>query len=271
MDLRDGSDIPQLGYGVFLTPPEVTAEVTLKAFEVGYRHIDTAAAYRNEAAVGQAFRASGLDARGRLHHDEVLQRRPRLRAGEGRLPGVAGPARAGLRRPLPDPLAGPRARQVRRDVEGVHRSAAGGARAVDRGLELQPAAPRADHRRDRRDAGVNQIELHPYFQQAGPTARARRAGHRDRGVVADRAAARCSTIRCSTRSPGRTARRPARSRSAGTSRSATSIFPKSVTPSRIEENFELFDFHLSPDEIERIDALDRGDRIGPDPETFVRP
>ena len=49
------------------------------------------------------------------------------------------------------------------------------------------------------------------------------------------------------------------------------IFPKSVTPERIEENFDIFDFHLSSDEVERIDALDRGDRIGPDPDTFVRP
>ena len=59
--LRDGVDIPQLGFGVFQVPPEDTAEVTTRALLAGYRHIDTAAAYRNEAAVGQAFRASGLD------------------------------------------------------------------------------------------------------------------------------------------------------------------------------------------------------------------
>jgi 2,5-diketo-D-gluconate reductase A len=53
--------IPQLGFGVFQIPPEETVEATLRAFETGYRHIDTAAAYQNEAEVGQAFRASGLD------------------------------------------------------------------------------------------------------------------------------------------------------------------------------------------------------------------
>src|SRR4051794_26962821 len=53
-------EIPQLGFGVFQVPPEDTAEVTTRAFETGYRHIDTAAAYRNEAGVGEAFRASGL-------------------------------------------------------------------------------------------------------------------------------------------------------------------------------------------------------------------
>ena len=59
--LRGETEIPQLGFGVFQVPPEDTAEVVTRAFEAGYRHIDTAAAYRNEAGVGQAFRASGLD------------------------------------------------------------------------------------------------------------------------------------------------------------------------------------------------------------------
>ena len=59
--LNDGNRIPQLGFGVFQVPPADTEEVTQRAFEVGYRHIDTAAAYRNEAEVGQAFRASGLE------------------------------------------------------------------------------------------------------------------------------------------------------------------------------------------------------------------
>ena len=59
--LNDGVEIPQLGFGVFQVPPDETVETTLRAFETGYRHIDTAAAYQNEAEVGQAFRASGLD------------------------------------------------------------------------------------------------------------------------------------------------------------------------------------------------------------------
>ena len=59
--LNDGNRIPQLGFGVFQVPPADTEEVTQRAFEVGYRHIDTAAAYRNEAEVGQAFRGSGLE------------------------------------------------------------------------------------------------------------------------------------------------------------------------------------------------------------------
>ena len=59
--LRGDTEIPQLGFGVFQVPPEDTADVVTRAFDAGYRHIDTAAAYQNEAEVGQAFRASGLD------------------------------------------------------------------------------------------------------------------------------------------------------------------------------------------------------------------
>ena len=59
--LNDGVEIPQLGFGVFQVPPAETAETVGRAFETGYRHIDTATAYRNEAEVGQAFRASGLE------------------------------------------------------------------------------------------------------------------------------------------------------------------------------------------------------------------
>jgi 2,5-diketo-D-gluconate reductase A len=56
-------EIPQLGFGVYQVPPDDTAEITTRALQAGYRHIDTAAAYGNEAAVGQAVRASGLDRR----------------------------------------------------------------------------------------------------------------------------------------------------------------------------------------------------------------
>src|SRR6188768_828368 len=59
--LRDGAEIPQLGFGVFQVPPEDTADVTTRALQAGYRHVDTASAYRNEAGVGQALRAAGLE------------------------------------------------------------------------------------------------------------------------------------------------------------------------------------------------------------------
>ena len=64
--LRDGEQIPQLGFGVFLVPPKETAEAVTAALIAGYRHIDTAAAYRNEAGVGQAIHAAGL------HREDVF-------------------------------------------------------------------------------------------------------------------------------------------------------------------------------------------------------
>ena len=76
--LRGEVDIPQLGFGVFQVPPDETEEAVAEALRVGYRHIDTAAAYGNEEGVGEAIRQSGFAARRGLHHDEVLQRRPRL-------------------------------------------------------------------------------------------------------------------------------------------------------------------------------------------------
>ena len=61
IELHDGVSVPQLGFGVFLVPPAETEEVVALAFASGYRHIDTAAGYRNEAEVGSAVRASGID------------------------------------------------------------------------------------------------------------------------------------------------------------------------------------------------------------------
>jgi 2,5-diketo-D-gluconate reductase A len=68
--LRGGIEIPQLGFGVFQIPPEDTEETVLRALRAGYRHIDTAAAYRNEAAVGRAIRASGLAREDMSSHGE---------------------------------------------------------------------------------------------------------------------------------------------------------------------------------------------------------
>ena len=58
--LHDGIEIPQLGFGVFQVPPDDTEKVVEQALEVGYRHIDTAAAYRNEKGVGRAVASSGI-------------------------------------------------------------------------------------------------------------------------------------------------------------------------------------------------------------------
>ena len=94
LTLHDGVEIPQLGFGVFQVPPDDTQAVVEEALAVGYRHIDTAAAYRNEKGVGAAIAASGHPARGGLRHDQALERAAGLRLGPRGLREEPRPARA---------------------------------------------------------------------------------------------------------------------------------------------------------------------------------
>ena len=132
--------------------------------------------------------------RGRLHHDEVLQHRPRPRGGPARVQAEPGAARPRPRRPLPHPLAGPVAGPLRRDVEGVHRAAVRGPRPCDRRLELPARPPPPDRRRDGRDPGRQPGRAPPAPPAGRTAARARRPRHRHGGMEPAR--------------PGRGARRP---------------------------------------------------------------
>ncbi len=270
VQLNDGVQIPQLGFGVFQVPPEETAEVTTKALETGYRHIDTAAAYQNEAGVGQAFRASGLD------RDEVFittkcfnddhgyenakqafkNSLDRLELGFVDLYLIHWPV------PSQDQYVETWRAFIDLREEGVVRS-----------IGVSNFQP--DHLRRIVDEtgvtpSVNQIELHPRFQQAGL-----RREHADRGIV---------TQAWSPLAQGEVLDDPVLEEIASEHDKTTGqvvlrwhiqlgnvVFPKSATPERIEENFDVFDFHLSDDEMEAIEGLDAGERIGPDPDTFVRP
>jgi 2,5-diketo-D-gluconate reductase A len=117
---------------------------------------------------------------------------------------------------------------------------------------------------------VNQIELHPRFQQAGL-----RREHEELGIVTEAWSPLAQgavlddpeitdIAKAHDKTPGQVVLR-------WHVQLGNVVFPKSVTPERIEENIDLFDFHLTDDEMSRIEALDAGDRIGPDPDTFVRP
>jgi len=268
--LNDGNRIPQLGFGVFQIPPAKTEEVVLRAFEVGYRHVDTAAAYRNEAEVGQALRASGLDRSDVFvttkcfndshGYDEATraleQSLERLELDHVDLYLIHWPV------PAHD-------RFVETWRAFVDAREAGLARSI--GVSnFEPA----HLERIIADSGVtpavNQIELHPRFQQRGL-----RREHAELGIVteawsplAQGAVLDDPTLveigKAHGRTPGQVALR-------WHVQIGNVVFPKSVTPARIEENFELFDFHLSADEMAAIDALDAGERIGPDPNTFAMP
>jgi len=268
--LNDGNRIPQLGFGVFQVPPDETEEVTLRAFEVGYRHVDTAAAYRNEAGVGQAVHASGLD-RGEVFITTKC------------FNDTHGYDRA--TRALKDSLERLELDHV--DLYLIHwpvpahdlyvetwrafidAREAGLVRSI--GVSnFQPAQLERIIDETGVTPAVNQIELHPRFQQRGL-----RHEHSELGIVTEAWSPLAQgevlddpTLNEIAEAHGKTAGQVALRWHV---QIGNVVFPKSVTPERIAENFELFDFHLSDAEMEAIDALDAGERIGPDPDTFVTP
>jgi 2,5-diketo-D-gluconate reductase A len=263
-------EIPQLGFGVFQIPPEDTAEVTTRAFQAGYRHIDTASAYQNEAEVGQAFRASGLD------RDDVFITTKCFNDDHG-FETAKKAFKASLDRleldyvdlylihwPVPKHDRYVETWQAFIDLqkEGVVRSI---------GVSnFQPAHLRRIVDETGVTPAVNQIELHPRFQQAGL-----RREHEDRGIVTEAWSPLAQgavlddpvlteIAEAHDKTPGQVVLR-------WHLQLGNVVFPKSVTPERIEENYDIFDFHLTDDEMEQIEGLDAGERIGPDPDTFVRP
>lgn len=269
--LNDNSTIPQLGLGVFLVPPDETAANVAAGLEIGYRHIDTAEMYGNEKGVGEAIAASGIP-RDELYITSKLNNsfhRPTdaERAFEQTLTDL------GLDRidlflihwPLPTRYDGD-------FVSTWHTLASfvkdGRARSV--GVSnFQPA--HLDRLADETGVipAVNQIEVHPYF-----------------GNEAVREADANYSIATEAWSPiargkvnedpviGEIATRLGRTPAQVTLRwhieRGDIVFPKSISPARMAENFAIFDFSLAPDDVAAISALDQGEagRIGPNPDVF---
>ena len=167
LTLHDGVEIPQLGFGVFQVPPEETQEVVEEALAAGYRHIDTAAAYRNEAGVGAAIAASGL------RREEVFVTTKLWNSEQGydstlaRLREEPRAARPRPRRPLPDPLAGAR-RRTATSTPGAPSNGSRRKAAPARSASPTSASRTSSgcEREAERLPTVNQIELHPRLQQA---------------------------------------------------------------------------------------------------------
>jgi 2,5-diketo-D-gluconate reductase A len=268
--LRDGVEIPQLGFGVFQVPPEDTQATVEEALAVGYRHIDTAAAYRNEAGVGAALRASGIP------RDEVFLTTKLWNSQQG-YDSTMQAFEKSLERLGTDDV----------DLYLIHWPVP----TEDRYLDTWRAFERIHQEGRSRTIGVsnfrvedlerlkeeaellptvNQIELHPRLQQAEL-----RAWHADNGVateawspLAQGALLDEPTIEAIAAERDRT---PAQVILRWHLQLGNVVFPKSATPGRIRENFELFDFELSEEEMAAIGRLDAGERIGPDPSTFVSP
>jgi 2,5-diketo-D-gluconate reductase A len=268
--LHDGVEIPQLGFGVFQVRPEDTQEVVEEALEVGYRHIDTAAAYRNERGVGTAIAASGIP------REEIFVTTKLWNSHQG-YESTLGAFRKSLDRlgldhvdlyliHWPVPTEG-RAFDTWRAFERVHDE--GRSRTIGvsnfRIEDLEQLEQQAFIQ-----PSVNQIELHPHFPQAEL-----RAWHAEHGIATESWSPLAQGELLVNETIASVAARHERTAAQVILRwhlqLGNVVIPKSVTPARMRENFALFDFELSDEDMTEIAALDVGQRIGPDPSTFVSP
>jgi 2,5-diketo-D-gluconate reductase A len=265
--LNNGVEIPQLGFGVFQIEPEQTKDATLAALEVGYRHIDTAEMYGNEKEVGEAVRASGIDRseifvtsklnNGFHAYDDALSAFDQslkdldidyldLFLVHWPLPGVGDYV------------------ETWKAMEKMYES--GRVRAI--GVSnFQPHHLRRIHGETSVTPAVNQIEVHPYF--TNDEVRAFNAEH---GIATEAwspiAQGNVLEDETITRIAGNLGKSPAQVTLRWHLQRGDIVFPKSVTRSRVEENFDLFDFELSGEDMTAITALDKDGRQGPNPDEF---
>ncbi|AKK26649.1 aldo/keto reductase [Mycobacterium sp. EPa45] len=271
LTLNDGTKIPQLGFGVYQIAPDETASAVRTALEIGYRHIDTAEMYQNEKGVGQGIRDFGID-RGEVYVTSKLNNgfhKPddAKRAFDATiealgfdyvdlflihwpLPGLYDGDFVSTWKVLEEFKNDGRARSIGVSNFQIHHL-----ETLARDTEVVPA--------------VNQIEVHPYFandelraygtdhtiltEAWSPIAQGAVLGDPVIGKIAERLG----------KSPAQVVLRWHIER-------GDIVFPKSVTPERIKENLEIFDFELSDDDIDAITALDKGEagRQGPNPDDF---
>ncbi len=276
--LNNGVTVPAVGFGVFQTPSDETIAAVETALRAGYRHIDTAAAYGNEREVGRAIDASGLD------RDDVFVETKVWISDYGydatlhafdKSAGKLGLEQIDLlilHQPMPGrfdlTIEAYRALETLLDDGRV------------RAIGVSNFMP--DHLARLADASsvtpaVNQIEVHPYFRQPDVL-----AANAERNIVSQawspiggitfyRDGSKGSTLQDPTIVEIATAldRTPAQVMLRWHLQQGRQVIPKSVTPSRIAENVDVFDFDLTADQLAAIDALDTGVRGGPDPESIT--
>ncbi|WP_320065011.1 aldo/keto reductase [Micromonospora sp. RTGN7] len=269
--LNDGNTIPQLGFGVFQIEPEDTAEAVGRALEVGYRHIDTAEMYGNEAEVGQAIRVSGLD-RDKVFVTSKLNNafhRPddARRAFDSTLAALK-MDRIDLfliHWPLPTRYDGDFVStwKVLEEFRGDGR-----ARSIGVSNFQVPHLERLVAEAEVVPA-VNQIEVHPYLGNEEVRAYGNAHGIRTEAwsPIAQGKVLDDPTLLGIAEQVGRTVAQVVLRWHV---QRGDIIFPKSTTPRRVEENFRIFDFELDDATMDRISSLDRGEagRQGPNPDTF---
>jgi 2,5-diketo-D-gluconate reductase A len=269
--LDDGVSIPQLGFGTYKIDPAQTADAVRTALEVGYRHIDTAQMYKNERGVGRAIRELGID-RADVHVTSKLDNgfhKPddARRAFDDTLDAL-GSDYVDLfliHWPLPMHYGGDFV-STWRTLEEFKRD--GRARSI--GVSnFQVAHLERLARETGTTPAVNQVELHPYFgnDEVRAYCREHAIAIEAWAPLARGAVATDPDVAHIARAVGRS---PAQVVLRWHIQRGHVVFPKSVTPRRIEENFALFDFVLGDAHIEALSALNKGEagRTGPNPDRF---
>ncbi|MGA0066088.1 MAG: aldo/keto reductase [Candidatus Nanopelagicales bacterium] len=267
VEMNDGRSIPVIGFGVWQVPDDVVVDATLKALEVGYRHIDTAYLYHNERGVGEALRRSGLD------RDDVFVTTKVWNTDHGydetlrafdKSTGLLGIDEVDLYlihwpTPARDIYLDSWRALIRLREEGRARSI-----GVSNFHE-------AHLRKIIDETGVipamNQIELHPWLPQAHMRDIDARLGIKteawsplgsgrliDDPVIGEVAA--------------KHGKSPAQVMVRWSIQLGNIVLPKSVTPERIEQNIDVFDFELDDADMAAIATLDSGRRTGPNPDDF---
>ncbi len=268
--LTNGAVIPQLGFGVFQIEPEQTAETVQAAFDAGYRHIDTAQMYGNEAEVGEAIASSGLDrdelwittkCNNENHGEDDAQRA--LDESLQKL-GLDHVDMYLIHWPLPG-----------KDLyvetwKGLEKALSDGRTRVIGVSNFQPH--HLDRLAEETDTvpAVNQIELHPRMQQL-----ALRSYHERHGIATEawspigqgKGLLDAPELDGIAQNHGKS---PAQVVLRWHIQLGNIVFPKSVTTERIRENIDIFDFELTDDEISTIGEMEKAERVGPDPDKFER-
>ncbi len=270
LELNSGTTIPQLGFGTWQIPPDEAEAAVAEALRLGYRSIDTAAAYQNEREVGAAITGS------QIPRDEVFVTTKLWNSdhgtdeARGALEGSLG--RLGLDRvdlylihwPVP---SNDRYVETWRTMEKLR----------DEGLVTSIGVSNFNvEHLDRLAAetdtvpAVNQVEIHPYLQQE-----ALRGANADRGILTEDwsplAEGKPFGEGVIEDAADKYSKSPAQVILRWHLQLGSIVIPKSVTPERIAENLEVFDFALSGEEMNAVAELDRGERTGPDPATFIAP
>jgi len=271
IDLNDGNRIPQLGFGVFQIPPDDTADAVKTALDIGYRHIDTAEMYQNEKGVGDGIRHAGVDrsevfVTSKLNNgfhkpDDARRAFDHTLSALGfdyvdlflihwPLPTLYGGDYVSTWKTLEEFKKDGRARSI-----GVSNFQVEHLKRLAQETETVPA--------------VNQIEVHPYFVNNEV-----RVYGQQHGIETEAwspiAQGKVLDDPVITRIAEATGKSPAQVVLRWHIQRGDIVFPKSVTPQRIKDNFALFDFELGQDDVDAITTLDQGDsgRIGPNPDTF---